>query len=105
MSRPVIFISYSHQDEKEKNKLLAHLTVFQQQGLIDLWSDDRIAPGANWKEEITAAIEQAQVAILLISANFLSSNFISDNEIPNLLKRRKNEGLVMPALWLAFLFR
>jgi hypothetical protein len=95
VTQPVIFISYSHRDEKEKDRLLSHLGVLQHQGLIDLWSDDRIGAGADWKQEIKEAMAQAKVAILLISANFLTSDFILGEEVPSLLKRRKSEGLTI----------
>ena len=87
MTQMVIFVSYSHKDEREKDKLLSHLGVLQHQGLIDLWSDDRIGAGTHWKQEISEAIAQAKVAILLISANFLTSDFILGEEVPKLLKR------------------
>ena len=92
MTQPVIFISYSHKDEREKDRLLSHLGVLQRQGLIGLWSDDHIGAGANWKKEISEAMAQARVAILLISANFLTSDFILGKEVPTLLKRRQSGG-------------
>ena len=33
-TRPTIFISYSRQDDKEKNQLLSHLGVLRKAGLI-----------------------------------------------------------------------
>lgn len=94
-TRPTVFISYSHQDEKEKNELLIQLGVLASADLIDLWSDDRIGAGADWEAEISQVIMNARVAILLISANFLTSNFIFRKEVPELLKRRDREGLTV----------
>jgi CheY-like chemotaxis protein len=95
MTKPVVFISYSHQDEQEKETLLSHLGVLKGAGLIDLWSDDRIGAGKDWQQEIDQAMAQAHVAILLISANFLNSDFILRREVPVLLKRRQGEGLAV----------
>ncbi len=95
MTRPYVFISYSHKDETEKEQLLSHLGVLQRAGLIEVWSDDRIGAGADWETEISRAIAQARVAILLISANFLNSDFILGQEVPSFLKRREGEGLVV----------
>lgn len=89
-----VFISYSHADEKEKNALLLHLGVLRGAGLIDLWSDDRISAGADWEDEINKAMANARIAILLISANFLTSDFITKNEVPELLKLRESKGLI-----------
>jgi hypothetical protein len=95
MTEPIVFISYSHKDEREKDRLLSHLRVLQSEGLISLWSDDRISVGADWESEIWAAMAQAKVAILLISADFLTSDFILGQEVPTLLKRRRSEGLTV----------
>ncbi len=94
-TRPSIFISYSHKDEKEKDHLLSQLGVLQNAGLIDLWSDDRIVAGANWESEIGQVIARARVAILLISANFLTSDFILNKQIPTLLQRHERERLTV----------
>lgn len=92
---PSIFISYSHKDEQEKDELLSHLGVLQNAGLIDIWSDERIGAGEDWETEIDQAITKAKVAILLISANFLTSKFILQKEVPELLKRRDKEDLTV----------
>lgn len=93
--RRIVFISYSHKDEKQKEELLTQLGVLMYANLIEVWSDDRIEVGSNWKDEISKAINRAQVAILLISANFLTSEFIKHWEIPELLKRRDRGGLII----------
>lgn len=73
MPGPSVFISYSHKDEAWKDRLMTHLGVLQREGLLDTWDDRRIGAGANWYEAIQQAIERASVAILLISADFLTS--------------------------------
>jgi hypothetical protein len=100
VAKPVVFVSYSHRDEMEKDVLLTHLRVLEQgAGLIDLWSDDRIRGGDAWEQEIAEAIASASVAVLLISANFLTSPFILGKEVPELLRRREREGmLVIPVI-------
>lgn len=95
MAKPVIFVSYSHLDEIEKDRLLTQIRVLHKADLIDVWSDDRIGAGADWESEINNAMSEAEVAILLISANFLNSDFILRKEVPTLLERRKIEGLIV----------
>jgi hypothetical protein len=90
---PLVFISYSRKDEQEKDQLLAHLGVLEEANLIESWSDDQIGPGADWEMEISRAITTAKVAVLLITANFLTSKFVRQKEIPEILKRRDQEGL------------
>ena len=84
MTQPTVFLSYSHLDEKEKERLLSHLGVLERAGLIDVWSDDEVGAGADTEKEIERAITQAQVAILLITANFLSSDFILKEQVTTL---------------------
>ncbi len=88
MSRPVIFISYSHKDEDWKDRILIHLGIAQKQELFDVWDDRRIKGGEDWFEAITGAIDAGRIGILLVSANSLTSDFILKDEIPRLLDKR-----------------
>lgn len=93
-----IFISYSHKDEAEKNELLQHLRVLRSRGLIDLWSDERIGVGEEWKTEIDEALTRANVAILLVTRNFLNSDFILEREVPEILRRREQGLTIIPII-------
>jgi hypothetical protein len=100
MTKPMVFICYSHKDEAWKNRLMSHLGVLQHEGYLDIWDDTRIEAGDDWYPEIQKAIGSANVAIMLISADFLTSKFILTEEVPRLLERRKNEGLhVFPVIF------
>jgi TIR domain-containing protein len=93
MAQPVVFISYSHKDGMEKDELETHLRGLQYNGAIESWDDDHTAAGGSWEEEIYAAIDRANVAILLITKDFLASTFIIENEVPRVLNRLANEDL------------
>ena len=45
MSGPSVFISYSHKDEEWKDRLVTHLGVLEQAGILDVWEDRRIEAG------------------------------------------------------------
>jgi hypothetical protein len=90
-----VFVSYCRKDLKYLERLQVHLTDLARKGLIDLWSDTKITPGANWREEIRSAIEAAAVAVLLVSADFIASQFIAENELPPLLKSAETRGTVI----------
>jgi hypothetical protein len=82
-----------------KDRLLTQFGVLQQQSILELWHDGRIGAGADWYEGISQAMAAAHVAVLLISAPFLTSSFILREEVPRLLTRRQQEGLpVVPIL-------
>jgi CheY-like chemotaxis protein len=99
ITRPTVFISYSHKDEIEKDELVSHLGILAHEGLIDLWVDDEIEAGGDWYHDIEQTIGRAKVAILLITKNFLNSKFILGEEIPRLLELRRTKGLnVIPII-------
>jgi len=105
MNKATVFISYSHEDEELKNRLVTHLGVLKEEDILDLWDDRRIGAGEYWYEEIQEAMNNASMAILLVSANFLTSKFILSEEVHRLLEHRKKEGLrifpviVKPCAW------
>ena len=96
---PRIFISYSHDDEAWKDRIVSQLGVLEHEGLLSVWEDRRIDAGGNWLPEIETAIDSCNVALLLISAKFLTSPFILGTEVPALLQRREQEGVrVIPVI-------
>ena len=92
--RTKVFISYSHADKRKWLPLLQKkLAVLETQGLLDLWDDTRIKPGDDWYVEIDQALKDCQIALLLISDEFLSSRFIQQKEMVDLLEKHKGGGL------------
>jgi hypothetical protein len=94
-----VFISYSHADRHWLERLQVHLSPLGEGYDVDMWDDTRLRPGSRWREEIRVAVEKADVAILLVSADFLASDFIRRNELPPLLQAAEEEGLrVLPVI-------
>ncbi len=100
-----VFISYSHKDEKWKDIVVTHLGVLERQGMLEQWNDRKIQAGDEWRREIETSLQDCQIAILLVSAHFLTSKFILEEEIPIFLNRRVSEGLkifpliLRPCIW------
>src|SRR6185312_10941057 len=86
-----VFLSYSHLDKQKSESLLGHLrhVLYQQQ--IEAWHDEALVTG-KWEEDVNEAINQANVAVLLITPNYLRSHFVRHNEVQKLLHRQA-EGL------------
>lgn len=95
MSKPTIFISYSHKDEVWKDRLTSQLSVLQTHGLLNFWDDRRIGAGEYWYEEIRDAMDSSSIAVLLISDNYLNSKFILNEEVKRLLQRRDEKDLIV----------
>lgn len=59
-----------------------HLLPLQRAGYITIWSEQRITPGDRRKEQLTKHLEQADLIVLLLSAEFLA-----DKEFYGLMAR------------------
>lgn len=91
--RTKVFVSYSHADKIWLDRLKRHFKPFKDK--IDFWEDSQIKPGQEWLKEIETAMNQAKVAILLVSADFFASDFIANKEVPKLLETAKSEGALI----------
>jgi len=87
-----IFISYSHKDKEYMDRILIHLKPLEEKELIKVWTDKEIKAGDDWKNEIEKALQNSNVAVLLISADYLASDFIVKNELPPLLENATKKG-------------
>src|SRR5262245_59768017 len=85
VSRTHVFVSYSHDDREWLNRFSMHIAVLERRGLVDVWSDARIAAGADWEQAIETALSSARVAVLLVSPPFLASPFIWKHEMPRIV--------------------
>lgn len=100
LSKVNIFISYAHADLKWLERLKKHLKVLAKySGCVEYWEDTKMRGGDKWRDEITAAINKANVAILLVSTDFLASDFIANDELPPILRKAVVEGTrVLPLI-------
>lgn len=95
MTLPIIFVSYSQKDERQKNVLMSHLDVLKSACTAEPWHDGDIEVGVKWEEELFRVLDQSSIAILFITQNFLSSNYIMNKELPRLIARQQNDGLLL----------
>lgn len=96
---PLVFISYSHRDERLKDELDAHLKLFQRLRLLEVWHDRRITPGDEWKGEIDGNVERADLVLLLVSKDFMLSDYCWDAEMARAMERQaEGSAVVIPII-------
>lgn len=90
--KKVVFLSYAHRNVKMKKELVEFLGAVEGIG-IEAWDDAKIRYGQHWRVEIAAAMRRADVAILLVSIDFINSRFIREFELPALLTAAVDRGV------------
>lgn len=94
-----VFFSYSHLDEDHRNQLEAHLASLRHEGKIESWHDRRLLAGSDFGSEIDQQINDANIILLLVSANFLNSKYCYSIEMSRALERhRASEARVIPVI-------
>lgn len=94
-----VFISYSSKDKKWLRLIKDTLAPFIRKNELDIWDDTRLQAGDKWRDEIAVALDQASIAVMLVSRNFLASDFIAEVELPVLLDAAARKGLRI--IWVA----
>ncbi len=94
-----VFFSYSHKDEKLRDRLAANLAILQRKGLIKSWHDREISAGTEWKKAIDNNLNTADIILLLISADFINSDYCWDVEMKRAIARHEaGEARVIPII-------
>ncbi len=102
---PTVLVSYARNDASFFEELSAHLSLLQRKGLIQLWHEGRIRAGEAWEDAISNQLQNADIFILLVSADLLASDFVWDHELKIILKRQQQEKakvipvIIRPCLW------
>ena len=92
------FISYSHQDKILKESLMKHLNSLVRQKYIELWHDNMILPGDSIDDAIFQAMKECDMALLLISADYLASDYCYSIEMETFMELRNTGKIVIPVL-------
>ena len=102
-----LFISYSHQDEKNVEYFHKHIRTLKKDGIVKDWYDRKILGGDDYQNKIDNNLENADIICLFISANFLASGACL-KEKEEALKLRIEKGIrvipisISPCAWLEY---
>lgn len=92
-----VFLSYSHKDKVLKDTFVGHLYSLVRTENITLWTDEEIDGGERWNDEINTKLNTADLILLLISPDFITSEYCYNIELKKaieLYKQRK--AIVVP---------
>ncbi|MBN8682297.1 MAG: toll/interleukin-1 receptor domain-containing protein [Chitinophagales bacterium] len=99
------FIMYAREDQEMLRALINQLTPLRKSGKLSIWHDERILPGDKWDTEIRKNLNEADIIVLLVSSDFLSSEYIDQVEFKLALERHRQGKAIMvpviarPCLW------
>lgn len=101
-----VFYSYSHADEQMRDVIDKQLATLRRLGLVETWHDRRIGAGQEWNKEIDAKLRSADIILLLLSPDFISSDYCYGIEATAALERHKrDEATVIPIVLRAVDFK
>ena len=100
--RRVAFVSYCRKDAEWLRRFEVMLKPEVRERGIEVWSDTLIGPTREWRSEIDEAIARADVALLLVTPDFLASDFVMNLELPALIA---HEVPLLPVLVRACRYR
>lgn len=96
-----VFISYAREDEYFIHHLDKHLIILRRNGLIQTFYNQTIVIGEGWYNQNLKEINEADLFILLVSADFIASDYIWEKELIATLKRVKDpddNALLLPII-------
>lgn len=96
---PSVFFSYSHADEPMRDQIEKQLAMLKRQGAIETWHDRRIPAGENIDHAIDEHINQDDIILLLVSADFIASEYCYAIEMTRALERHQSgDAIVIPVI-------
>ncbi len=93
-----VFIGYCAQDKKWLERLQSHLKPLERDGLIELWADTQVQPGEYGLATMRDVIAATDVAVLLLSVDFLASDFIASYVLPLVAAAQVRGAVLLPVL-------
>lgn len=91
------FLSYSHKDSTHLQALQAALSPLVRLQKLRLWNDRAIDAGDEWQETIFRELEEADIVLCLVSADFIHSDFCYAKELVVAMDaHRRGEKTVVP---------
>ncbi|MGH9940811.1 MAG: TIR domain-containing protein, partial [Pyrinomonadaceae bacterium] len=94
-----VYVSYARHDKFWAEELLPSLKEMEREGLIEVGLNDIDFQGiASWESRIEKRIAEADVVVVLISAEYLSSRFARAEMEQAVRRARESVALILPVM-------
>ncbi len=99
-TKPIsIYISYAQKDEKLNAELSRHLKLLGREFPLKITHERMLGEAPRPKAARNAALERADIILLLLSADYLASDYVYDKEVPRALALdERGEAAVVPVI-------
>src|SRR6185295_4023708 len=95
VGRDVVFFCYDEGDAIWFGRFRQMLAPWVGSNAIAIWGSSAVTPGAETQVDAMQALERANVAVLLVSQNFLASEIILEKHLPALLAAARSRALTI----------
>jgi len=94
-----VFVSYVKENDADMLLLTKNISEQLKDANILLWVDRKIRTGDKWHQDIQTKLLSLDVAIILLSQEYLTKDYVCREELPRLNQREEEEGIkVLPIL-------
>jgi len=99
MQKTKVFIAYAREDEMYLEKLKKHFSSLERNGSVEVWHDGLINSGTPRNEEIKKHLHNADIIMLLVSADLMASDYFWDEQMKDAIARHdRKEAIVVPVI-------
>jgi len=93
------FVSYAHKDLEYLKELRSHLKPLILLQKLQIWDDRDIDAGDEWEKVLFQQLEESDIVLCLVSADFVDSEFCYKKEFTAALEaHRKGEKTIVPIM-------
>lgn len=97
-ARMELLLLYHPDDETQRTELETHLDGLRRSGLVEIWHEAKVLPGAEFEAEIRQRVADARVIVPLVSASLLADDRLYDYLGTALRRHEAGEVKVVPLL-------
>lgn len=98
------FISYASEDMDCLTQLEKHLSPLKREGLLESWHDCMLMAGEERNTEIEKKLSEADIILILISADFIATDRCFEAELSSALVRKETNDAQVVAILARLIF-